>query len=206
MLPEWLRSTVERHASLEMVWDFPTPEPLAGTRAGEWFTFEPLGFSHQSLVLEAFAEDDDPWVDERLKDPQALFEHVTLLRHCLPKSPAHGGCDWLVRAPGGRCAGVLHQFGFSVLPGAQGAADCSVGFAFARACRGTGMPGQVMRHFHAHLSGTLHRRRWLAWVDGKNTRCLRFLDRLGYVECGEPDSAQREPGTRCLECGPGISR
>lgn len=197
-LPRWLSSAIGRYAGRERLWDFPCPTVMS-----QGVLFAPLDFPLQDRVLRAFYDDEDRWVDPRFKDPRLLREHITALQLCLPHSPQHGGCDWVVTLPDGRCAGVLHMLGFSVAGAARERAACSVGFAFAREQRGSGLPAAAMRHFHAYLFETLQRERVLAQVSKRNVRCQRFLAKLGYREVEEDGAFRPRRGALCLElCRP----
>ena len=80
-LPAWLQSYMERNIGRRPIWNFPhipdSPEGLS---------FEMLDFENRHHILEMFGNDSDPWVDERFKDPQQLYDYVAHLRIVMPYS------------------------------------------------------------------------------------------------------------------------
>ncbi len=176
-LPDWLQFSMEQNIGRKPLWDFPKIPP---TPDGFWF--QQLEFRNRSLLLEMFENDPDPWVDERFKDPKEVYEYVANLRICMPYSGKHGGCDWLVMTPERDCAGILHNFDFSLENYGFQHRQCSIGYAFAQPLRGTGLPQQIMLHFQEYLFHKMDRLLLMASVDKGNARSIRFLEKLGYEE------------------------
>jgi RimJ/RimL family protein N-acetyltransferase len=199
-LPDWLQFWVEQNAGRKPLWNFPKMPP---TPDGFWF--QKLDFRNRYLLLEMFENDSDSWVDERFKDPKEVYEYVAQQRICMPYSGKHGGCDWLVMSPEDECAGILHNFDFSLENFGFQHRKCSVGYAFAEKFRGTGLPRQIMLHFQDYLFKKMDRLLLMACVEKENTRSIRFLEKLGYEERtsdyhdDEEDRPRKEPEHRYLE-------
>jgi RimJ/RimL family protein N-acetyltransferase len=168
---------MEQNVGCKPLWDLPRIPP---TPDGHWF--QQLNFRNRFLLLEMFENDPDAWVDQRFKDPKEVYEYVAHLRIRMPYSGKHGGCDWLVMTPERECAGILHNFDFSLENYGYQHRKCSVGYAFAAAYRGTGLPLLIMQHFQAYLFQKMNRLLLMASVDKGNVRSIRFLEKLGYEE------------------------
>lgn len=175
-LPNWLQSYMERNIGRSPVWQFPhipaSPEGLF---------FEKLDFQNRHHVLEMFENDPDPWVDERFKDPQQLYEYVAHLRIVMPYAGKRGGADWLVRK-GGEYAGLLHAFEFSRENFGYNHRKCAIGFAFAQKYRGAGTPFHAVKYFQDFLFQKMGRLYLTASVKRENLRSIRFLKNLGFEE------------------------
>jgi RimJ/RimL family protein N-acetyltransferase len=193
---------MEQNVGRKPIWDFPK---IPTTPDGFWF--QQLTFRNRSLLLEMFENDPEPWVDERFKDPKEVYEYVAYLRISMPYSGKHGGCDWLVMSPERECIGLLHNFDFSRENYGFQHRQCSVGYAFVKTVRGTGLPQRVMLHFQAYLFQKMNRLLLMASVDKDNTRSIRFLEKLGYEECtsdyidndDEDDKPRKAPLNRYFE-------
>ena len=175
-LPAWLQSYMERNIGRQPLWAFPripdTPDCLS---------FDTLDFENRRLVLDMFENDPDPWVDERFKDPQQLYEYVAHLRIVMPYSPKHGGADWLVRK-GREHVGLLHAFDFSRERFGYNHRQCAIGFAFVDKYRGTGLPFRTVQYFQDFLFRKMDRLYLFATVNRENRRSIAFLKKLGFEE------------------------
>ncbi len=195
-LPAWLQSYMERNIGRRPLWEFPRiPDSPDG------LSFNMLDFENRHFVLDMFENDPDPWVDERFKDPQKLYEYVAHLRIVLPYSPKHGGADWLVRKEQ-ECIGLLHAFDFSRERFGYNHRQCAIGFAFVEKYRGTGLPFRTVQYFQDFLFRKMDRLYLFATVKRENRRSIAFLSKLGFEERrpeGEPDEDKEPPKEIFLE-------
>lgn len=175
-LPDWLQSYMEQNIGKIPVWQFP-PIPNMGAD----IFFRPLGFRNRHDFLELFENDDDPWVDKRFKNAESVYEYVCMTRILLPYSYKRGGQDWLVYQEN-TCIGILHAFDFNKESGEYTQRRCSIGYAFGRAVRGSGIPQKVVQHLQKYLFTKWNMLYISASVKKENIRSIRFLKGLGYLE------------------------
>ena len=175
-LPAWLQSYMERNIGRRPIWNFPhipdSPEGLS---------FEMLDFENRHHILEMFGNDPDPWVDERFKDPQQLYEYVAHLRIVMPYTGKRGGADWLVSKER-EYVGLLHAFEFSRENFGYNHRKCAMGFAFAENHRGAGLPLRAVQYFQEFLFRKMDRLYLTASVKRGNLRSIAFLKKLGFRE------------------------
>lgn len=187
-LPAWLQSYMERNIGRRPVWNFPlipdSPEGLS---------FDILDFENRHHILEMFENDPDPWVDERFKDPQQLYEYVAHLRIVMPYTGKRGGADWLVRKDR-EYIGLLHAFEFSRENFGYNHRKCAVGFAFAEPYRGTGLPFRTVQYFQDFLFRKMDRLCLMASVKRGNRRSIAFLKKLGFEELSLDEKEEQDPG------------
>lgn len=176
-IPDYLQWSIERNIGKPPLWKFPPLEPTP-----EGLRFEKLDFENDQIFLETFQNDPSEWVDERFKNADLLYEYVCTLRFDLQFSWKHGGCDWLVFTSDDECVGVLHAFEFSRERFGFNNRKCAVGFAFAEKFRGSEIPKLAVQHFENYLFQKLDRLILVAWVDFNNSRCCRFLEKLGWED------------------------
>ncbi len=175
-IPDWIQSYLERNIGKPPVWQFPPiPEMAAG------IYFRPLTFSNRSHFLAVFENDQDPWVEERFKNAKSVYEYVCMARIIMPYSYKRGGQDWLVYQKK-ECIGIIHAFDFNKESGEFTQRSCSIGYAFGETVRGSGIPQKVVRHLQNYLFTKWNMLYLTAAIKRENSRSIRFLKRLGYIE------------------------
>ncbi|GEM_PF-1806562 len=175
-IPDWLQSYVERNIGKPPVWQFP---PIPEMEEGIYF--RPLNFSNRVHFLKLFENDQDSWIAERFKDAESVYEYVCMSRIIMPYSFKRGGRDWLVYKEKA-CIGILHGFEFSKESGEFTQRRCSIGYAFGKAVRGSGIPQKVVQHFQNYLFTKWKMLYLTASVKKENIRSIRFLKGLDYIE------------------------
>ncbi|MFK7937229.1 MAG: GNAT family N-acetyltransferase [Saprospiraceae bacterium] len=173
-LPDYLQFAMERNNGRAPIWAFPSIADM------EELSFVPLRFDNRHHVLEIFAEDTDPHVDARFKNHESLYEYVAMLQIISPYSPKHGGTDWLVFS-NKNCVGILHAFEFNHEHIDYQNRRCEIGYAFAEAVRGTGLPQRAVTHLIKYLFTQLDLLYVFANVDVDNKRGIRFLEKLAFT-------------------------
>ncbi len=189
-LPDWLQWQMEQNIGKPARWGFPQ---IAESPNG--VVFEKLCFHNRHELLKMFEMDNDPWVDERFKDPKRLYEYVANLKICMLYSFKHGGCDWFAKKDG-EYAGILHAFQFSQEKFGYAHRKCAIGYAFAKKFRGSGLPFHTVKYFQDFLFTKMDRLFLTASVDRKNLRSIHFLKKLGHAEyhCEyEGEAPRKEP-------------
>lgn len=167
LIPAWMQSNVERNIGKPPVWQFP---PIPEMENG--IEFIPLNFYNRRDFLELFEKDEDPWVEERFKHPESIYEYVCMIRIMMPYSYKRGGQDWLVYQDKA-CIGIVHTFDFSKETGSE--RRCSIGYAFGKAVRGSGVPQKVVQRLQDYLFTKWKMLYLTACVKRKNIRSIRFL-------------------------------
>ncbi len=185
-IPDWIQTYIEQNAGKVPVWQFP-PIP----KMEEDIRFVPLNFRNRYDFLELFEQDEDPWIEERFKHAQSVYEYVCMTRIIMPYSYKRGGQDWLVYQ-NKECIGIVHAFDFSKESGEFTQRRCCIGYVFGKAVRGSGIPQKVMQHLQGYLFSTLNMLYLTASVKKENTRSIRFLRTLGYVERPPETEWQKE--------------
>ena len=175
-IPDWIQSYLERNIGKPPVWQFP-PIPEMAVE----ICFHTLTFSTRTHFLALFENDQDPWVEERFKNAKSVYEYVCMSRIIMPYSFKRGGQDWLVYQKK-ECIGIIHAFDFNKESGEFTQRSCSIGYAFGKAVRGSGIPQKVVQHLQNYLFTKWNMLYLTASVKRENVRSIRFLKGLGYIE------------------------
>lgn len=111
------------------------------------FVFEKLTTQNHEQLYLLFKTDPSPFVDDRFKHKETVYEYALDIEQYGCYSPKHGGQDWLVRFAKGSYLSVLHLYDLSLETWADNDKRAWIGFATTEAFRRQGFTLKIGKHF-----------------------------------------------------------
>lgn len=201
---------IHRNLGQDPLWTFPT------FLCGNGLRCERLDFNNYHDLLELLKNDPNPFVDERFKQEQELYEYVMHQLACTPYSGKRGGVDYLiVDTPGSNAdydtfttrferygvrvregeefCGMLHLYELSRERLAPDFAMPSpfVGIVLYPKARGRGIGQRAISLLESFVLENYPVMELTAMIRKENERSQRFFRSLGYTE-QRPDEVGRE--------------
>jgi RimJ/RimL family protein N-acetyltransferase len=158
----------------------------------ERLTYELLSPNNYLILLEMFAQDENPFVDSRFKNPQELEEYADYMFSYAAFSPTRGGADWLFRDKNGKHLGILHLYDLSLANNTSAQESCTIGFATIQEYRAKGISFEAVTHFLTYVRQVFGKTKIWAYTLKNNTAAKQFMQKVGFIL----DSKQSENDSR----------